>query len=169
MADFQPPPTWANPILIDEETKAATFNPVWLKWFIDLVGVINASGGGGGTIQHNDTGTLQGGQANQFYHLTSTEYTGTGTGVFVRKTNAALITPSLGVATATSLALAGFFRPATPAGAAQSVASLYAGTGAPSNADGSDGDFYFRSNGTVAGNTVMYHKEAGAWVAFTTT
>lgn len=57
---------------------------------------------------------------------------------------------------------------ATPTGAAQTK-SLYAGTGAPNNANGADGDFYFRTDGTVAGNTVMYHKEGGSWVAFTTT
>ena len=36
------------------------------------------------TVLHNDLPGLQGGQASQYYHLTSTEYTGTGTGVFVR-------------------------------------------------------------------------------------
>lgn len=51
----------------------------------------------------------------------------------------------------------------------QTAAAIYAGTGAPNNANGNNGDFYFRGDGTVAGNTVMYHKEAGAWVAFTTT
>jgi hypothetical protein len=39
----------------------------------------------------------------------------------------------------------------------------------PSNADGSNGDFYFRSDGTGASNSVIYHKEAGAWVALVTT
>lgn len=74
--DFQPPPTWAEVILVDKAGKAPPkFNPVWLKWFVDLVGVINASGGGGGTIQHNDLGGLQGGTANQYYHLTAAEST----------------------------------------------------------------------------------------------
>ncbi len=54
-------------------------------------------------------------------------------------------------------------------GAAQAVVSLRAGTGAPSDANGADGDFYFRADGTVAGNTVAYHKQGGVWVAFTTT
>lgn len=75
MAVFQPPPTWASPILIDERTKQSQFNPVWLKWFLDLVGVINESGGGSGAIQHNDTASLQGGTANQYYHLTSAQNT----------------------------------------------------------------------------------------------
>jgi hypothetical protein len=53
--------------------------------------------------------------------------------------------------------------------AQQTATGMWAVTGAPSNTYGQDGDFCFRSDGTVAGNTVMYHKEGGAWVAFTTT
>ena len=49
---------------------------------------------------HNDLAGLQGGTATEYFHSTSAEYTGTGTGVFVRKTNAALITPALGTPTA---------------------------------------------------------------------
>ena len=75
MAVFQPPPTWASPVIVDEVSKKATFNPVWLKWFVDLVGILNASGGGGGAIQHNSLNGLQGGQANQLYHNTLAENT----------------------------------------------------------------------------------------------
>lgn len=76
MAVFQPPPTWAEPVLVNETTGKVTFNPVWLKWFLDLIEIINASGvGGGGGIQHNDTVGLQGGSANQFYHLTAAKET----------------------------------------------------------------------------------------------
>ena len=46
MADFQPPPTYADVILVDEKTNRATFNPVWLKWFIDLVADVGPSGAG---------------------------------------------------------------------------------------------------------------------------
>lgn len=35
-------------------------------------------------IRHNDVSGLQGGTASEYYHLTSSEYTGTGTGTFVR-------------------------------------------------------------------------------------
>lgn len=73
MANFQPPPTYALPVLVDEKTGQSQFNPIWLNWFIDLVGVVNASGGGAGVVQHNSTGGLQGGTANQFYHLTATQ------------------------------------------------------------------------------------------------
>lgn len=52
--EFQPPPTWAPVILeiVDPATgeKKATFNPVWLKWFVDLTSVLTNSGGGTGTI-----------------------------------------------------------------------------------------------------------------------
>lgn len=232
IAVFQPPPTWANPILVNEETKESTFNPVWLKWFVDLVGIINTSGGGGGAVTHNSTTGLQGGQANQYYHFTATEYTGTGTGAFVRAVSPSLTTPALGtpsalvgtnitgtaagltagavavggvtglgagvatwLATPSSANLAsavtgetgsgalvfgtapaistpvltGALNPPTATGTAQTSTALYGNTGAPNNADGSDGDFYFRSNGTAGGNTVIYHKEAGAWVALVTT
>ena len=39
---------------------------------------------------HASTGGLQGGTADEYFHLTSAEYTGTGTGTFVRKTNPAV-------------------------------------------------------------------------------
>lgn len=81
MAQFQPAPTYAEVVLIDEKTGKARFNPIWLKWFTDMVQIINASGGGSGTIQHNDTGGLQGGTTNQFYHLTAAAHAALGTSV----------------------------------------------------------------------------------------
>lgn len=74
-AVFEPPPTWADPVIVDKVTGQSQFNPVWLKWFVDVVATINATGGGGGGgTQHNLTAGLQGGMANQYYHLTATEY-----------------------------------------------------------------------------------------------
>lgn len=73
MADVQPPPTYAEVILVDEQTKKPKFNPIWLKWFIDLVGTIN--GAGGTTIEHNSLTGLQGGAASEFFHLTDSEHT----------------------------------------------------------------------------------------------
>ncbi len=52
--------------------------------------------------------------------------------------------------------------PATDAGASQTAAGLYAGTGAPNNANGADGDLYFRSDGGAL--TTIYQRRAGAWV-----
>lgn len=75
MAVFQPPPTYADVIIVDPQSKQAKFNPIWLKWFLDLTGVINASGGGGGTVSHNSLAGLQGGGTGEFFHFTSAEHT----------------------------------------------------------------------------------------------
>ena len=51
----------------------------------------------GSTVtDHNNLSDLQGGTTNEYYHLTSAEYTGTGTGDFVRATSPTLVTPALG-------------------------------------------------------------------------
>ena len=72
MALVSPPPTYAEVILVDAQGKRPRFNPIWLKWFIDLAGTINAAGGT--TILHNDTGSIQGGSASERYHLTSVQH-----------------------------------------------------------------------------------------------
>lgn len=90
MASFQPPPTYALPVIVDEKTGQSQFNPIWLNWFIDLVGVVNASGGGAGVVQHNNTGGLQGGTANQFYHLTAAQQAFIAAGL-----NSSIYTPTL--------------------------------------------------------------------------
>lgn len=51
--------------------------------------------------------------------------------------------------------------PGTDAAAAQSAAGIYAGTGAPSNANGSNGDYYLRSDGGAV--THIYFRAAGSW------
>jgi hypothetical protein len=71
MSVFQPPPTYADPVLVDEVTKKGKFNPIWLKWFLDLIAVLNAAGGT--IINHNDTNAIQGGAVGERYHLTSAE------------------------------------------------------------------------------------------------
>ena len=48
MSKFQPPPAWALPILVDEVTKKAIFNPIWLKWFIELAANLDSTGAGSG-------------------------------------------------------------------------------------------------------------------------
>ena len=58
-------------------------------------------------VLHNQLGGIQGGTANEYYHSTLAEYTGTGTGVFVRVNTPTLTTPVLGVATGTSLTTTG--------------------------------------------------------------
>lgn len=52
--------------------------------------------------------------------------------------------------------------PGTPAGAQQVASGLLAGTGSPSNTNGNDGDFYFRSDG--ASGSAIYQKRTGTWV-----
>lgn len=56
---------------------------------------------------------------------------------------------------------AGFYLP-SPLNAIQDNTGMYGFVGAPSNADGSNGDFYFRSDGGAG--TTIYQKRAGAWV-----
>ena len=62
----------------------------------------------------------------------------------------------------TALSVARKIYPGTDAAAAQTAAGIYAGNGAPNNANGSDGDFYLRSDGGVL--TTIYQRRAGAWV-----
>ena len=64
---------------------------------------------------HNDLAGLQGGAATEYFHSTSTEYTGTGTlgTPFVRQTSPTLITPILGIAAATSINKVALTTPAT--------------------------------------------------------
>jgi hypothetical protein len=81
---------------------------VWRDWFTRLRNYvvdkgqilwsqINFTGSKITDIQsrsHQDLQSLQGGTSNQYFHLTSAEYTGTGSGVFVRKTNPTLESPN---------------------------------------------------------------------------
>ena len=48
---------------------------------------------------HNDLAGLQGGSANEYFHLTSLEYAGSGTGVFARTVSPVFTTPNIGTAT----------------------------------------------------------------------
>lgn len=49
-------------------------------------------------------------------------------------------------------------------GTLQTSSATYAGAGAPSNANGVNGDFYFRSDTPGSANQRLYVKSAGAWV-----
>ena len=44
MSQFQPPPTWALPVIKNETTGEPVFNPIWLRWFLDLSSQLNAAG-----------------------------------------------------------------------------------------------------------------------------
>lgn len=92
MATFPAAPTYADVILVDEVTKKAAFNPIWLKWFLDLGAFVTDSGGGGGAADHESLTGLQGGGGSEHYHFTNAEHTAlaagfTGTGLLVRQTS----------------------------------------------------------------------------------
>lgn len=61
-----------------------------------------------------------------------------------------------------ALTMTGGLSLATPASAVQTSA-LYAGSGAPSNTNGNNGDYYFRSDTPGTANQRLYVKSAGAW------
>jgi len=46
---FQPPPTYAMPVIEDKRTKQSVFNPIWLKWFLDLSQNLGTTGAGSGS------------------------------------------------------------------------------------------------------------------------
>lgn len=73
-----------------------------------------------------------------------------------------IVAPAFYVAQSGALNTKSRIMPGTPAGADQSASGIYAGTGAPNNADGNNGDFYFRSDGGAG--TTIYQRRAGAWV-----
>jgi hypothetical protein len=52
--------------------------------------------------------------------------------------------------------------PGTDGAAAQTVCGLYAGTGAPNNSNGNNGDMYFDAANT--GGKSVYQKRSGSWV-----
>lgn len=56
MADFQPPPTYALPILVDERNpRDSQFNPIWLKWFLELTQMLTDLNGSIFTTQSANT------------------------------------------------------------------------------------------------------------------
>lgn len=52
--------------------------------------------------------------------------------------------------------------PANTDNTSQSASAIFAGTGAPSNAQGNNGDFYLRSDGGAG--TSIYQKRTGSWI-----
>ena len=59
--------------------------------------------------------------------------------------------------------LGGSLHPPTDAGAVQ-AGSVYQGSGAPNNSNGSNGDVYFRTDTPGSANQRIYVKSAGSWV-----
>lgn len=74
MAEFQPPPTHSEVVV--QQNDRWVFNPIWLQWFVDLIAVVNASGGGGGgAISHESLSDLLGGGILDHVHLTGSQAT----------------------------------------------------------------------------------------------
>lgn len=65
---FQPVPTYADPVEVDERTGKHSFSPKWLSWFLTLTG-----GGLAQTITHGSLAGLQGGASGDYYHLTAAQ------------------------------------------------------------------------------------------------
>ena len=92
---FPPPPTYAEPTIVDPQTGKAQFNPIWLKWFLDFAQILSAVGGANGSVNHNSLAGLQGGITNQFYHLKQADFTAVETLIAIVGINAVITTPSL--------------------------------------------------------------------------
>lgn len=73
--DFTPPPTYADPVAVNEVTGKSQFNPIWLRWFLDIAQYISNNSGGSSTVNHQGLQNLQGGTATERYHLSNTQYT----------------------------------------------------------------------------------------------
>lgn len=114
---FQPPPTYALPVVVDEITGRSVFNPIWLRWFLDLSKGLSAGGTPSGAIVgpptsiaghvvlwDNATGSLlkDGGQLGTAAYQNSTVFQPAGTYVNSVSVTAPLtstggVTPSLGM------------------------------------------------------------------------
>jgi hypothetical protein len=57
MAQFEPPPTYSDVIIQDEKTGKGVFNPLWLRWFLDLASFVKAPSGGGTAVSLLDDST----------------------------------------------------------------------------------------------------------------
>lgn len=67
MAQFEPPPTYADPVLVDETTGKSRFNPIWLKWFVDIAAFFSSVGATG--VDHELLTGLQGGTGTPSVHI----------------------------------------------------------------------------------------------------
>ena len=98
-SESQPPPTFASPIVLPPSAvgrigsqggdqarqifesvqmilAAVQFNPIWVKWFVDIAQLLTISGAGGNNqgIQHNALNGIQGGTTGSYYHFTQTQH-----------------------------------------------------------------------------------------------
>ena len=96
---ISPPPTYADVVIVDQDTKQGKFNPIWLRWFLDLaqqtnvaVGTVTSVNVSGGT-----TGlTFSGGPIVSFGTITMA-----GT---LAAANGGMVYPGAGIAVSTGAA-----------------------------------------------------------------
>jgi len=74
---FPEAPTYADPVLVDPVTGMQRFNPIWLRWFLEVAQAFTDAGGTG--LEHNLLNGLQGGSVSERYHLTQAQVTAIGT------------------------------------------------------------------------------------------
>lgn len=68
---FPVPPTYAEPTIVEPNSGRAQFNPIWLKWFLDVAQFLSDTTTAlNRQIDHNALGNLEGGAPGQYYHLT---------------------------------------------------------------------------------------------------
>ena len=131
-----------------------------------------------GTGAGASTGVYIGYLANGYSGLWSTGLTPSGTNyaiaqssngdLFLNAINGRSFTFNFSNSSKATLSSAGVFTayskiyPGTDGAANQAACGLYANTGAPNNANGADGDIFFRADGGAS--TTIYQRRAGAWV-----
>lgn len=161
VSTIQPVPSYALPFVGNDAELARLglkFNPLWLKWFLDMIRQLQTGGG----VLHNNLAGLQGGTAAQFYHLTLAQsqiITGTKTANFVYAgpTAGAAAVPAFRALVAADLPAA--------TGTVTSVASNFAGglisvAGSPITTSGT---LAFTVAGTSGG--VPYFSGATTWAS----
>lgn len=188
MSIFLPPPTYADVVLVsfvdpEEKIPKFTFNPIWLDWFVKQ----SQNSGSTGLPAHNDTTGLQGGTANQYYHLTSALSSAVSSAFAAQLANRVFSGPTSGVAAAPAFrALVTADMPAgtgTVTSVAQTVPAEFSIAGSPITTSGT----LAITKATQAANLVWAGPTTGAaaqptfralgsadgavdsWAAFTTT
>lgn len=71
MPKFTPPPTHSDPVVVDPLTGKSSFNPLWLKWFLDVSAIFSAVGATSEGISHEVLADLLGGAAGQHFHISA--------------------------------------------------------------------------------------------------
>ncbi len=91
-AHFEPAPTYADPVIVDETSGKAKFNPLWLKWFLNVVQVFDTlfAQSQNGSINHELISGLLGGDAAGHYHLTQGQQADVAAGITATITTAKL-------------------------------------------------------------------------------